>query len=420
MLSSAIVFIENCGQPMKLRTRIFQADIASICFYGALFIWIVASIFTYTSFYGAQLQGTPYIAIRLCCLAALAFGELFSSKHSVSSMALVAAILIGSALMGDRINGRVLDGLLFVYCARNYPFRKAAVVSLVAIILACLTVLVGVQAGWISDFVEYTASRTRHYLGFRYSLFPSMYLFTGSCLWIYLRNTRIGFADAVVLLLLNWGLYRLTDSRLSFYLSIGIVVLALVMRFTKGKLSLSKPVGLLCCLSFACCAFVVIWLTISYSPSVSWMASLDHALSNRLSLGQNALNTYGILPLGQSINFIGNGLDAAGNKATGVYNYVDSLYVQLLVKYGFILFALFIAAFTYLSFKAWQHGDPYLLLVLVFSAFHCIIDDLMLYLYFDPFLLLMGSIVAADLAAYRRSQSPVREKARRDGALNQA
>lgn len=405
MIASAIKCSDYCTRPKGLRARILQADMASICFYGALFIWVVASIFNHTSFYGAQLQGAPYKVIRLCCLAALAFSEFFSTKHCIPSMALVAAILIGSVLIGDCINGRVLDGLLFIYCARNYPFRKAAVVSLGAIALASLAVLIGVQAGWIIDYVEQASWRTRHYLGFRYSLFPSMYLFTGSCLWIYLRNARFGFTDAAVLLFLNWGVYKLTESRLSFFLSVGLIALALVMRFTKGRVILSGLVGPLCCLSFAICALVAVWLTIAYSPSVPWMASLNHTLGNRLSLGQSALNTYGILPLGQYINFVGNGLNAAGNKTNGDYNYVDSLYVLLLVKYGFVMFAGFIAAFTCLAFRAWRRGDSYLLVVLIFLAFHGVIDDLMLYLYFNPFLLLMGSIVASDWVAFRRSQS---------------
>lgn len=370
-----------------------KTDIGTACFYVALVMWIFFGSIYYTSFFGIYLDGSPWRAIRFFCLLLLAFGEVVKGRHNIASIVFLAFVLITAVTLDDQYNGRLLDGMLFIYCARNQSFRTIAKVSLWVIVTTMVIVVASAFAGLITNYVSYSAARVRFYLGYRYALYPAMYAFVVTSLCVYLRRDSMRIIEALGLIIFNWLIYQATVSRLSFYLAIAVVLAVLLMKKTRGRVLLSKPLGTLAISSFAVCAAVILWITVNYSSSVTWMYDLNGAslLAGRFSLGQDALRTYGVSAFGQPITFVGNGLNPDGQRTVGTYNYVDSLYVLILVHYGWVFALGFVGLFTVVAWRAWKDRDPYLLLVLVFLALHGVLDDLMLWLNFDPFLLLIGS-----------------------------
>lgn len=372
--------------------RLLDVKIGEACYVFTLGIWIFFSILSYTSMFAITFQGMPIRLIRLFCLSLLLLCELVGGKHGVASILFLFFVFSADLLLTEQLNSAVMEGLLFIYCGRNYSFRKAALTSFVSITMALVIVIGASSLGIIRDYVDISAMRTRHYLGFLYSLHPSMYVFTLTCLWIYIREDDLQIVEFVILTALNYLVYKATVSRLSFALALLIIFVALFVRLTKGKFILNGPVGLLCVSSFIIAAVFSVVVTKLYTPADPLFAKLNSSslLSGRLSLGQNALDTYGITAFGQSIEFIGNGLRADGSLTVGRYNYIDCLYILILVRYGWFYLIGFLALMTIAARHAWQTRDPYLLVILAVAALHCVIDDLMFYLYFNPFLLLAG------------------------------
>lgn len=367
-------------------------DVSSILYYSAFCIWMFASILYYTSLFGIYLDGAPYRIVRYFTIGLLVFSEILSGRHNLWSLGFLFFILFAGIALGAQYSGRVIDCLLFIYCSRNRSFRRIAKAALVFMCMAFLLVVMSAAKGIIQNYITYSQGRTREYLGFRYALYPSQLIFTITCLFIYLREWRMRLIEYILLAAINYIVFNATQSRLSFYLSIAMLVLAAIMKITRGAVILGRGVGFVCSLSFIICSCIMLILTISYSSDNSTLLLLDSSdiLSGRLVLGKNALNQYGILPFGQYIYFVGNGIDFSGIKTVGTYNYVDSLYVLMLVEYGWVFFAGFIAMFTIVSWKSWKNRNPWLLLVIVFLALHGTIDDLILHLYFNPFILLIG------------------------------
>lgn len=95
----------------------------------------------------------------------------------------------------------------------------------------------------------------------------------------------------------------------------------------------------------------------------------------------------------KNLVFVGNGLDMYGGKSTGMYNYVDCLYIQVVQKYGLILFIIVLFAITYALYRSYLAGDVYYLIIMTFIAGHCIIDDLPLYFYNNTFWLGIGPLL---------------------------
>ena len=372
--------------------RLLDVNIGEACYFFALVIWIFFSVLSYTSMFAIAFQGMPIRVIRLFCLSLLLLCELVGGKHSFGSILFLCFVFSADLFLTEQLNSAVMEGLLFIYCGRNYSFRKASLTSFVAIALALIVVVGASSLGIIRDYIDISAMRTRHYLGFLYSLHPSMYIFTLTCLWIYIRGDDLQVVEFVILTALNYLVYKATVSRLSFALAMLIIFVALSVRLTKGRFILNGPVGLLCVSSFIIAAVFSVVVTKLYTPADPLFAKLNSSslLSGRLSLGQNALDTYGITAFGQSIEFIGNGLRADGSLTVGRYNYIDCLYILILVRYGWVYLLGFLVLMTSAALHAWQTRNPYLLVILAVTALHCVIDDLMFYLYFNPFLLLAG------------------------------
>ena len=372
--------------------RLLDVNIGEACYFFALGIWIFFSVLSYTSMFAIAFQGMPIRVIRLFCLSLLLLCELVGGKHSFGSILFLFFVFSADLFLTEQLNSAVMEGLLFIYCGRNYSFKKASLTCFVAIALALIVVVGASSLGIIRDYIDISAMRTRHYLGFLYSLHPSMYIFTLTCLWIYIRGDDLQVVEFVILTALNYLVYKATVSRLSFALAMLIIFVALSVRLTKGRFILNGPVGLLCVSSFIIAAVFSVVVTKLYTPADPLFAKLNSSslLSGRLSLGQNALDTYGITAFGQSIEFIGNGLRADGSLTVGRYNYIDCLYILILVRYGWVYLLGFLVLMTSAALHAWQTHNPYLLVILAVTALHCVIDDLMFYLYFNPFLLLAG------------------------------
>lgn len=372
--------------------RLLDVNIGEACYALALGIWIFFSILSYTSMFAITLQGMPIRVIRLFCLSLLLLGELVGGKHNFASILFLFFVISADLYLTEQLNSSVMEGLLFIYCGRNFSFRKAALTSFVSIAMALIVVVGASSFGIIRDYVDISAMRTRHYLGFLYSLHPSMYIFTLTCLWLYLREDNLQIVELIIWSLLNYLVYKATVSRLSFVLALFVLLVVLFVRATKGRFILNRTVALLCVSSFIVAAVFSFVVTVLYTPTDPIFAKLNSSslLAGRLSLGQNALDDYGITAFGQSIQFIGNGLRADGSLTTGRYNYIDCLYILILVRYGWVYLLGFLVLMTIAAWHAWQLRDPYLLAILATTALHCVIDDLMFYLYFNPFLLLAG------------------------------
>ncbi len=114
-------------------------------------------------------------------------------------------------------------------------------------------------------------------------------------------------------------------------------------------------------------------------------------LQGFLRLGKDAIETYGISLLGQRVDLVGNGLTSTGEWVRiGQYNYIDCLYVQLLVRYGVLFSSIILALLTVVNYSAWHKCDFQLLMCQLVIALHCVVDDMSLWIYFNPFMILIG------------------------------
>lgn len=359
-------------------------------FYAPLAVWFFLSVLDMSLF-----SGMLHMNISACvCLALLFLGELIASRETKFYMAPTLISVLFLLIAFNAHDLRIVYSIAFIIAARNYNLETIMKVSLAAIACGVCFVFASMLIGIIPNYIT-PDGRGRMYLGFRYALFPSQFVFAMTCIVVYLKRNDLSLFLAAILFLSNLFIYLLTDSRLSFGLSTILIILALTLQSMRTNTINTGTLSYLFALIYIVGALTSITLVIQYSANPEVMSSINKLLGNRLSLGSSAISTYGIPAFGQHIEFIGNGLDETGNVTPGAYNYVDLSYIKLLVEFGPLPTIAFVALMTIACFYARKNNEPFLLLVLVIIGLHCIIDDLSLNLFYNPFLFTISIALAS-------------------------
>ena len=145
-------------------------------------------------------------------------------------------------------------------------------------------------------------------------------------------------------------------------------------------------------LSYIICTVISVVLTVKYTKAVPWLKKLNSMLSGRLKLGQESLNQYGITLYPREISWVGNGYNAFGETSTGEYNYVDNLFIQLVQRFGLVIFVIILLILTIMMFISLKKKMYHLAVIFTIVAVHSFFDNLSMYIDFNSFLIAIGVV----------------------------
>ncbi|MGN0362239.1 MAG: hypothetical protein ACI4ET_05295 [Bilifractor sp.] len=366
-------------------------------FWISFILYIIFTTLSYTFFF-TYYEGVIYKMIILFCMLCLVIREIsldfFSSKLLIPfALCLIVAVIF--AKNAPQI--MYISIPMYIFSARNISFRKIALVTayIQAAILA-VTVICS-QTGLITDYFEMWFGRTRHYLGFYYSLYGPTLLYNIIAVYLYAKGREVRWFVYVLLGAVDYLLYVLTDSRLTFITSMVLIVISLLYRIFPKVFQKLGIINWLCVIAFPVCGIGSIILTSRYQP-FGRMKRLNSFLGDRLYYGYNSLRRYGISFLGQKINWIGNGLRADGTSSSQVRTYVDNLYQQDMQRYGLLFLIIALVVLTVFSYKCYKKKDYLMLYILALAAIHAILDDLVFFICFNTFWLAIIPVIHPELA----------------------
>ncbi|MGN0194655.1 MAG: hypothetical protein ACI39G_06065 [Pseudoramibacter sp.] len=392
--------MNNRTAAFQLRTQRWTQK--EFCFFLAYGLYLIGSVWDIT-FFQIQYGGIAYKWVLFAVALILIIKECFpvyDIKRSVIVGAAALALLVAVYISHnhDLILNPVTWILIFVFTARDIEFKKIAEFTLKLGSLLFIITVVCSGFGVIKNYVE-TGVRIRYYLGFKYALYPSVFLSNLTALAIWLKKNRMSWSGLIALAVLNLLMYSLTDARLAAILCLLMIVGAAVLKWrrTRRRSPSSRRRGRMLVWAFVLCLAVSVGATLAYSGASPWQQKINNALGKRLELGQDSLQNHGVRPFGEAIKMSGNALNDKGrrdlSKTHGVYNYVDCMYIQMLQNFGWVLTALLIAMMTLALYRAYQKGDTYLLMIGGILALHGMIDDLILNIYQNTFWLVLSPLV---------------------------
>ena len=371
-------------------------------------VFLTFSILIHSFYY--RYFASFYKLIIVFCLLLLVGQEFINKRlsYKASIWGIILLVVVLFLIFQGHGDLQIAFACVFIYAfsARDIDFKKIGSVTIIVMLLVLVVVILSSLIGIIPNYHTITNERSRYYLGFRYALNAPAFLFNVILLEIYVKGSKIKNSQIVILFIVSFAMYKATNSRLSFYLSVFSLIIAVINKIRKDNFENAKAMPRLLVPVYIICFALSLWLTITYSPSRPWMRALNTFLGNRLAMGQRSLISYGIGLFGvNNLDWVGNGLNMYGEKSTKTYLYVDNLFIQVLQRYGIVFIVFFLLFTTILMYQCYKKKEYLLLILLSFRAFHGLIDDSGLYLHFNTFWILFGS--AAFGALKTQKNSPV-------------
>lgn len=285
--------------------------------------------------------------------------------------------------------------MLFIYTARKINFERIGKFTLFFTGAVVLFIVFCAYMGFLPNY-SFTG-RVRTAMGFGYPLFLPAYLMNITMLAVYLYRKDMKHSGRLLLFVLNMLVYIKCDGRISFACASCFLVCEPILKFLEKNVSRLHKWFSLSILSFPIGLVVSFAVTLSYGGKSQWVILLNSLLLERLRLGYEGLQIYGIQPFYQKIEWIGSGFALKGEPLPGKYNWIDNLYIRNYVDNGFIVATLFFAFLTFAAYAGWKRRDYLFLTIMALCAVHGMIDDSMMRLDRNTFLLLCGSMIYQEL-----------------------
>lgn len=247
-----------------------------------------------------------------------------------------SAIVLG---INYYITGYLVQPLFLMLIAASYGMNERSILCETCFIKGIILfgAVICSLFGVIPDILWSSGDRVRHGLGLIFTTMGPMIFLSFGLEYFVLRGKKVFVPEVGLFSLITVFFYYMTNTRMVLAVSILFLLFLIWGVLTKYKIpSICKTVIFQIGFPVLCCLIPLI-LSSVYRPDIVWLKELNDLVSSRLILGNNAIKAYGIKPFGQAIVWVG-----ANNPGDGVYNYVDSSYLQLLLTYGpfFLIYSL--------------------------------------------------------------------------------
>ena len=178
----------------------------------------------------------------------------------------------------------------------------------------------------------------------------------------YIRRAKLVKSEQFMFIFIACIVGYYTDAKLGAGCILLLSLMTFFNKFLTGKSPFLKLVIIILTYSIPLFALLSIILTIEYDDSnLIWVLINTFILADRLRLGNDALNEYGISICGQYVRMYGADNDKS------YYNYIDSSFIQSIILFGVIYTILLLTAYVVICHQAYKRND-YSLLLAVFVA----------------------------------------------------
>lgn len=224
------------------------------------------------------------------------------------------------------------------------------------------------QIGLLEDKIFNPETRSRHILGFNWITVAPILFFFICLLYIYIRSEKFKWYEAIVLELINYYFYHMTNTRMTFLLCSVVIIFFTVQSLWKGFFGYLKKLNWVYFIIPIVLVIVSIVAAYFYNPDNSIFLKANSILSGRLQLGHDALHYYKFPLFGQAI--IWNGFGLLNDGIVDNYNYVDCSYLQIGMWYGAFVLILLIAIYMYGIYKSIKANNYWAVFVFLFVLVH--------------------------------------------------
>ena len=355
------------------------------------FEFVVAFLITstYTDYFSNHLLHTlMFVGLALVLLKIFLFDDLDLKWLAIDAIVLI--LLLTTWRTSKEFS--LFSMGIFVLGARNVDFKRIIKIYFYVGMLLLAFVVISAMGGLIRNLV-YRRDMTnivRQSFGIAYPTDFAAHVLYLILAYAYLKFGKIKWYDYAVFLAAAVFLVKFSDARLSAYaIILSIPVLWIGQRAQTDHL-LSRFIASFYWTVPILSAYLVIIASYFFTPSNKILTKVNNASSGRLFLGHKAISEYGFSMFGKQIIEHGwggaNGLKMSQN-APANYFFVDSSFLRMTILYGIIMAIIILLAMTKISWESFQKGSFALASIIVIVSVSAMVEQRLLDLAYDPFLI---------------------------------
>lgn len=318
-----------------------------ICKKDTIFIiglcwWGLFSLIEFTYNVNSFLINIKYLGLVLIIFA----GVLNARNIKISPIKLIIYISIVLFFLINNVflakDKSFAEILIILVCSIGYSYNYDYILQNYACIrLLTLITIIGLALIGRLPNNQTIGLRLRYYLGFGWVSFaPFIFLFIVlSFIWI--NHNKFYVWQALFFLVINQFLYVKTDTKTAY----GLTIIAVVMWFLVTKLEKNIKISRLGAILISVFPIFLMVLILYLSFNSYKFNDINNLLSNRLDLGKQGINIFGIKLFGQPYFDVTTGLL---HQLNGYYFTVDSALLRYLLHFGIISTVIMLALYQQL------------------------------------------------------------------------
>lgn len=276
-----------------------------------------------------------------------------------------------------------LLGMLLIVASLGVDAKKVLYNFLFINIPFLILTVTASKVGILENFVE--AGRNREYLGYTWTTTPVMIFTYAMLVYIVLRKGSMTAIEYGIISVVNIWLFFKTNTRFAFLIAFGgsSFFYVFMQRHTSKKLGVPpKQLVLLVPWLFE---LIILLSTIYYNENNKILYAANRILSNRLKQCNYSFNLYGIKTFGQTIYWVTITNATKDNPPT----YVDTAYLQPLLKYGWIYMIVILLMVTYLLYRTYKEELPVMTYIILGILVFALTEQQLYWFEYDVFLFII-------------------------------
>lgn len=368
--------------------------------YTQSFDYAIIAFGVYYAIKQSQIDGTgiaiiKYIPFVLSCGFSM-LSILRNYKWTVIRTIAFVLLFFIPLFLRIKYDNNVLQSSLLIMAAYNIPFSHIVRMCIKTLVVVFAIVLLAVSVGLIEDRLydrelDSFGRSFAHDLGFKYYGYYA-YLgmgFVQCCLYLWRR--RLNVVKILFLILFSYVFFLLSTTRLQLYACVAFIIAIIVLPHFPKKILNNKFLAIIAIVAYPLICFIQYYVSKYFILSLFYDGydELNHAMSGRLSLNEEAFIRY-------DVNLWGNDLDFnAGTNYKGDYFYIDSGYLHVLLGDGLVFISMILLMYSILTYKIFKARAYYLYIWIAIYAVLNISNGFLVALLANPILLLTFSDVKA-------------------------
>lgn len=379
----------------KVNRRILNTPITGEQIYLFAFCFYFILAFLQTTTYIAYISENASQKLSLIAVVLLLIKIFISDKNSLKSF-IINILALGFLVVVWRTSHDVKFFSLgmFVLGARNVNFKKVIYLYLSIGTIFLIFTIGSSLSGLIKNLIYYRGTDTRIVrlsLGILYPTDFAAHVLFLFLAYLYLRFDKISVLDYLALIITAIIVTIVCNARLNVYALLLIIPVFFIGKRAKNGKVISSFIASFYWTIPTIAAYLIIALTFFYDQSNKLMLKFNHLLSDRLKYGSEAFRRYGTSLLGQHVQEHGwgglGGQNMADHSMMNRYFFIDSSFLRLFIIYGIIVTVVVLIIMTVIVRRSVQNNSYALASVMVIVTVSAIVEQHLLDLSYDPFLI---------------------------------